>query len=129
MIVKIFSVRTDDNFRATRVGDKSRRILANEFLENEMQKVLDDNLRAQIKHVQFRSQIITKSESERFNPSSASLGYLVVNLKHEVRCLTTASSRTGNCAAPALPAGYAARSAKVREEATIFPCWGGHGTL
>ena len=41
--VKIFSVRADENFQAIRVGDKTRKFSANEFLEREIQKFLDDN--------------------------------------------------------------------------------------
>jgi len=55
MKVKIFSVRADGNFQAIRVGDKTRRFSANEFLEGEIQKFLDDNPKAQVKHVQFQS--------------------------------------------------------------------------
>jgi len=55
MKVKIFSVRADENFRAIKVRDKSRRFSANEILEGEIQKFLDDNPKAQVKHVQFQS--------------------------------------------------------------------------
>jgi len=55
MKVKIFSVRADNNFRAKRVGDDTRRYSANEFLEREIQKFLDDNPKVQIKHVQFQT--------------------------------------------------------------------------
>jgi hypothetical protein len=43
MKVKIFSVRADKTFRAMKVGDETRRFSANEFLEREIQKFLDDN--------------------------------------------------------------------------------------
>ena len=55
MKVKIFSVRADEDFHAIRVGDQTRRFSANEFLEREIQKFLDDNPKAQVKHVQFQS--------------------------------------------------------------------------
>ncbi len=55
MKVKIFSVRADENFQAIRVGDKTKRFAANEFLEGEIQKFLDDNPKDQVKHVQFQS--------------------------------------------------------------------------
>jgi len=65
MEVKIFSARADENFQAIRVGDKNRRISANEFLEDEeIQKVLDDNPRVQIKHVQFQSVAIVPKTAD-----------------------------------------------------------------
>jgi hypothetical protein len=35
MKVKIFSVRADESFQAIRMGDKTRRFSANEFLEGD----------------------------------------------------------------------------------------------
>jgi len=43
------------NFDAISVGEQTRRFSANEFLENEIQKFLDDNPKIQVKHVQFQS--------------------------------------------------------------------------
>jgi len=51
MKVKIFSVQADEHFRAIRVGDETRRFSANEYLEREIQKFLDDDPKVQIKHV------------------------------------------------------------------------------
>jgi len=53
MKVKIFSVRADDKFRPIRVGDETRKLSANEYLEDKIQKFLDENPKVQIKHVQF----------------------------------------------------------------------------
>jgi len=53
MKVKIFSVYADENFRAIRIGDDTRKLSANEYLEREIQKFLDGNPKIQIKHVQF----------------------------------------------------------------------------
>jgi hypothetical protein len=39
----------------TSVGEQTRRFSANEFLESEIQKFLDDNPKIQVKHVQFQS--------------------------------------------------------------------------
>lgn len=55
MKVKIFSVHANEHFRAIRLGDKSRTLSANAFLEGEIQKFLDDNPKVQVKHVQFQS--------------------------------------------------------------------------
>ena len=55
MKIKIFSVWADENFQATRAGIKIRSFSASEFLEREIQKFLDDNPKAQVKHVQFQS--------------------------------------------------------------------------
>lgn len=64
MKVKIFSVRADENFRAIRVGDETRKLLANEYLEGLIQKFLDGNPKVQIKHIQFTTvAIIPKTAS------------------------------------------------------------------
>ncbi len=64
MKVKIFSVRTDEKFRAIRVGDETRKLSANEYLEGEIQKFLDENPKVQIKHLQFSTvAIIPKTVS------------------------------------------------------------------
>jgi hypothetical protein len=64
MKVKIFSVRADNGLRAIRVGDETRRFSANEYLEREIQRFLDDNPKIQIKHVQFTTvAIIPKTAS------------------------------------------------------------------
>ncbi len=68
--VKIFSVRADENFQAKRGGEKTRKFSANEFMEQEIQKFLDDNPKAQVKHVQFQSiAIVPKTANwNRTNP-------------------------------------------------------------
>jgi hypothetical protein len=53
MKVKIFSVRADEHFRAIRVGDDTGRLSANEYLQQEIQKFLDEDPKIQIRHVQF----------------------------------------------------------------------------
>lgn len=64
MKVKIFSVRADEGFRAIRAGDETRRLSANEKLEQEIQGFLDDNPRVEIKHLQFSSvAIVPKTAS------------------------------------------------------------------
>ncbi|NWG01689.1 MAG: hypothetical protein HXY44_02385 [Syntrophaceae bacterium] len=55
MKVKIYSERADENFRAIRVGDKTRRFFANEIPEGQIQKFLDENPKVKIKHDQFQS--------------------------------------------------------------------------
>lgn len=55
MKVKIFSVRANNNFRAIRVGDKTGKSSANEYLEQEIQRFLDENPKAQIKNIQFNT--------------------------------------------------------------------------
>lgn len=51
MKVKIFSVQADENSRAVRVGNETRKFSAKEHLENKTQKFLDENTKVQIKHV------------------------------------------------------------------------------
>ena len=51
MKVKIFSVRADENFRAIRIGNETRKLSANEYLENKIQEFLDENPKVQINHV------------------------------------------------------------------------------
>lgn len=64
MKVKIFSVRADENFRAIRIGDETKKLSANEYLEHEIQKFLDENPKVQIKHVQFTNvSIVPKTAS------------------------------------------------------------------
>ncbi len=64
MKIKIFSVRADENFRAIRVGNETRKLSANEYLEDKIQKFLDENPKIQIKHVQFSTvAIIPKTAS------------------------------------------------------------------
>lgn len=53
MKVRIFSVRADQDFRAIRIGENIGRLSANEYLEQEIQKFLDENPKVQIRHVQF----------------------------------------------------------------------------
>ncbi len=53
MKVGIFSVRADEDFKAVRIGEETRRLSVNEYLEREIQKVLDQNPEVQVKHVQF----------------------------------------------------------------------------
>lgn len=55
-----------------------------------------------------------KSESERFNPSSASLGCLVVNLNHEVIMPNNPINSDWQFRSAALPSGYAERQAVVQ---------------
>lgn len=43
MKVKMFSVRAGENFLAIRVGDETRKLSANEYLEDKIQKFLDEN--------------------------------------------------------------------------------------
>jgi len=64
MKVKIFSVRADENFKASRIGDETKCPFANEYLEHTIQKFPDENPKVQIKHVQFTSvAIIHKTAS------------------------------------------------------------------
>ena len=53
MKVGIFSVRADEDFKAVRIGEETRRLSVNEYLEREIQKVLDQNPEVQVNHVQF----------------------------------------------------------------------------
>jgi hypothetical protein len=53
MKVKIFSVRANQDFRAIRIGDDTGRRSANEYLQQEIQKFLDEDPKIQIRHVQF----------------------------------------------------------------------------
>ena len=53
MRVKIFSVRADENFKAIRIGENTRRLSANEYLEREIQQFLDQHPNMRIQHVQF----------------------------------------------------------------------------
>lgn len=64
MKVKLFSVQADENFYAVRVGNETRKLSANEYLEDKIQKFLDENPKVQIKHVQFGTvAIIPKTAS------------------------------------------------------------------
>jgi hypothetical protein len=51
--VKIFSVRADEDFKAIRIGEDTRRLSANEYLEREIQQFLDQPPNMHIQHVQF----------------------------------------------------------------------------
>jgi hypothetical protein len=51
--VKIFSVRVDDNSQAIRVGEDTRRLSANAYLDREIQQFLDQPPNIRIQHVQF----------------------------------------------------------------------------
>jgi len=53
MKIKIFSVKADESFSAIRVGQDTRTMSANEYLEREIQGFLDENPHIQIKHVQY----------------------------------------------------------------------------
>jgi len=55
MKAKIFSVIADEHLSATRIGDKTRRISATEYLESSIQRFLDENPNIQIRHFQFSS--------------------------------------------------------------------------
>jgi hypothetical protein len=48
-----FSVRADENFQAIRIGEDTRRRYANEYLEREIQRFLDQHPNIRIQHVQF----------------------------------------------------------------------------
>lgn len=74
MKIKIFSVRADENFQAIRVGDQTRRFSANEFLESEIQKFLDDNPKIQVKHVQFQSIAIVPKTAD-WNTSNSDIDW------------------------------------------------------
>jgi hypothetical protein len=64
MKVKIFSVRADQDFRAIRIGDDTGRLSANEYLQQEIQKFLDEDPKIKIRHVQFATvSIIPKTAS------------------------------------------------------------------
>ncbi|RMG00735.1 MAG: hypothetical protein D6735_13080 [Acidobacteria bacterium] len=64
MKAKILSVRADQDFRAIRIGDNTDLLSANEYLEREIQKFLDENPKIQIRHVQFAAvSIIPKTAS------------------------------------------------------------------
>jgi len=64
MKAKIFSVQADQDFRAIRIGNNTGRLSANEYLEQEIQKFLDENPKIQIRHVQFATvSIIPKTAS------------------------------------------------------------------
>lgn len=64
MKVKIFSVGADQDFRAIRIGNNTGRFSANEYLEQEIQKFLDENPKIQIRHVQFSTvSVIPKTAS------------------------------------------------------------------
>lgn len=53
MRVKIFSVRADEDFKAIRIGEDTRRLSANEYLKREIQQFLDQPPNMHIQHVQF----------------------------------------------------------------------------
>ena len=74
MKIKIFSVRADENFQVTRAGDKTLKISANESLEREIQRFLDDNPKAQVKHVQFQSVAIVPKTAD-WNTTNTDIGW------------------------------------------------------
>lgn len=74
MRIKIFSVRSDENFRAIRIGDDTRRFSANEYLEREIQQFLDQNPKVQIKHVQFSSTAIVP-KTAAWNTTNADIDW------------------------------------------------------
>lgn len=62
--VKIFSVQADEGVRLIRAGEETRRLSANEKLEQEIQAFLDENQKIEIKHLQFSSvAIVPKTAS------------------------------------------------------------------
>ena len=92
MKVKIFSVRADESFQAIRMGDKTRRFSANEFLEGEIQKFLDDNPKAQVKHIQFQSiAIVPKTAS--WNTANTDIDWEME--KSVLYCLKSRFGQTG----------------------------------
>ena len=46
-------MRADENFKAIRIGEDTRRLSANEYLEREIQQFLDQHPNLHIRHVQF----------------------------------------------------------------------------
>jgi hypothetical protein len=64
MTAKIFSVLADQDFRAIRIGNNTGRLSANEYLQQEIQKFVDEDPKIQIRHVQFATvSIIPKTAS------------------------------------------------------------------
>ena len=62
MNIKIFSVHADSDFRAIRIGDKSFKFSANEYLESEIQSFFEQNPNIEIKSIQyFATPIIPKT--------------------------------------------------------------------
>ena len=62
MRIKIFTVEADTDFRVLFVGEETRKLTANEYLEREAQKFLDENPNIEVKHIQYTStQIIPKT--------------------------------------------------------------------
>ena len=74
MKVKIFSVHADEGFRAIRVGDETRKLSANEYLEREIQKFLDEHPKSQIKHVQFANIAIVPKTAD-WNTTNADIDW------------------------------------------------------
>lgn len=62
--IKIFSVHANEDFSAIRIGNETRTISANEYLEREIQKFLDESPQIEIKYLQYSSTpIIPKTAS------------------------------------------------------------------
>jgi hypothetical protein len=60
--IKIFSVEADTDFRALWIGEETRKLSANEYLEREVQRFLHENPDIEVKHPQYSStQIIPKT--------------------------------------------------------------------
>ena len=58
MRVKIFSVRADENFKAIRIREDTRRLSANTYLEHEIQQFLDQHPNMSIRHVASSTMVI-----------------------------------------------------------------------
>jgi len=56
------------------VGSKTRFFSANEFREGEIQKLLNDNPKAQVKHVQFQS-IAIIPKTANWNTTNTDIGW------------------------------------------------------
>lgn len=76
MKVKVFSANADEAFRAIRIGDETRYMSANEWLEREIQAFLDGNPGIEIKHLQFSSVAIV--------PKNASWGTTNTDIEWEI---------------------------------------------
>jgi len=64
MNIKFFTVHADSDFRVIRVGDKTLKLSANEYLENEINNFLNQNPDVEIKSIQyFATPIIPKTAS------------------------------------------------------------------
>lgn len=55
MKAKIISVSANSDFMAIRIGQRSRSISADEYLESELQHFLDDHPDIDLKHVEYSS--------------------------------------------------------------------------